>query len=167
MVLLSLKAKEICDYIDKLGIEYEIISHPPAFTIEECRKIEKLIDGKICKNLFLRTTSGNVRYLLMMDGNKKFVTKEISKKLGTSRLSFAGEDDMTNILNTNPGSLSITSLIFDKNKEVLLAIDYDVISQEYICCHPSDNSATLKIKTADITEKFLPYLGVTAKYIEV
>ena len=59
----------------------------------------------------------------MLKGDKKFVTKDISKKLNSSRLSFGSEDAMRQILNTEPGSLSITSLIFDKDKAVMLAID--------------------------------------------
>lgn len=164
---LSTKAAEVCAFLDNIGVTYEIFSHFPAFTIEECERIEKIIGGRICKNLFLRTTSGSTRILLMMNGNKKFVTKEVSKKLGTSRLSFASGEEMEEYLNTSPGSLSITGLIYDKEKRVSLAIDKDVVSEEYICCHPCDNSATLKIKTDDITEKLLPFLGISPIYIEI
>lgn len=167
MEVLSAKAKEVCDCLKNIGIEFEIVTHSPAFSIEECRKTEKIIDGKICKNLFLQTTSGSCRFLLLMDGNKKFVTKDVSKKLGSSRLSFASGEDMERILNTSPGSLSITGLIFDKDKTVQLAIDSAVIKEEFICCHPSDNSATLKIKSTDITEKLLPFLGIKPIIIEI
>ena len=164
---LSLKAAEICSCLKNLGIEFECVTHSPAFTIEECKKVEELIGGKICKNLFLRTTSGSTRFLLMMDGNKKFVTKDISKKLGSSRLSFANGEEMESILNTSPGSLSVTGLIFDNKKSVALAIDKDVAAEEFICCHPCDNCATLKIRTADVLEKFLPFLGVRPIFIEI
>lgn len=164
---LSAKANEVCTFLKELEIEFEYVTHSPAFTIEECIEIEKIIKGKICKNLFLRTSSGNSRFLLMMDGSKKFVTKDISKKLGLSRLSFASGEEMRDILNTQPGSLSITSLMFDSSKTVALAIDKDVASDEYICCHPCDNTATLKIKTKDIIEKLLPPLGIEPIYIEI
>ncbi len=162
---LSKTAAEVCGFLEKHKIDFSIVNHSPAFTIEECKEIEKLIGGEICKNLFLQTTSGKTRYLLLLDGSKKFVTKDVSKKLNSSRLSFADADTMMQTLNTTPGSLSITSLIFDKEKSVMLAIDEDVIKKEYICCHPSDNSATLKIKTKDIIEKFLPALGIVAQII--
>ena len=119
---LSIKAAEICGCLKNLGIEFECITHPPAFTIEECKRVEGLIGGKICKNLFLRTTSGNSRFLLMMDGDKKFVTKDISKKLGSSRLSFVSGEEMQTLVNTLPGSLGIMSLIFDKEKKSALPL---------------------------------------------
>ncbi len=164
---LSKKAAEICAYLKRSDIEFSLVTHTPAFTLEECAEVEKLIDGKICKNLFLQTTSGNAYYILMLDGGKKFVTKDVSKKLGSSRLSFATPEAMQDMLNTSPGSLSVTSLVFDKEKRVALAIDADILKEEYICCHPSDNTATLKIKTSDITKKLLPLLGIEAEIIEI
>lgn len=164
---LSEKALQVCNFLDNVGIKYEAVTHAPAYTLEECRKINEIIDGTICKNLLLKTDSGKVIYLLLIKDGKRFVTKEVSKKLGCSRLSFAPDEYMENLLNTTAGSLSITSLIFDKEKKVSLAIDKDVASEEYICCHPSDNTATLKIKTEDILNVFLPTLGITPEIIEI
>lgn len=161
------KIKTVCGYLEKTEIKYEIFSHDAAFTIAECEKIEEKINGRICKNLLLTTTAGSVYFLLMLSGEKKFVTKDVSKKLGTSRLSFASPEKMRELLNTEPGSLSITSLIFDKDKKVFLAIDSDVLKEEYVCCHPSDNTATLKIKTKDLTEKLLPSLGSDPVIIDI
>lgn len=163
---LSLKASYICDYLRNLGIEFSVISHDAAETLEKCAEIEKTIGGKICKNLFLQTTTGSAHYLLMMSSEKKFVTKEVSKSLGSSRLSFANGEKMEEMLGTSPGSLSIMSLVFDKEKKVLLAIDRDVISDECICCHPCDCTATLKIKTSDITDILIPSLGITPIIID-
>lgn len=164
---LSQKAQLVCSYLENHGVKYSIVTHSPVFTLEECLEINKLIDGVICKNLLLKTDSGKVFYLLMIKDDKRFVTKDVSRKLGCSRLSFASGEYMEELLNTTPGSLSITSLIFDKEKKVSLAIDNDVLQEEYICCHPSDNSATLKIRTEDIINIFLPSLGIDAKTIEI
>lgn len=161
------KIKDVCGYLESVSAEYEIFYHDAAFTIAECEKIEQRIDGKICKNLLLTTTTGSIYYLLMLSGDKKFITKDVSKKLGTSRLSFASPEKMRELLNTEPGSLSVTSLMFDADKKVLLAIDRDVLREEYLCCHPSDNTATLKIKTQDLTEKFLPSLGSDPVIIDI
>lgn len=164
---LSSVASYICDYLKNLGIEFSVISHDAAETLEKCAEIEKIIGGKICKNLFLQTTTGSVHYLLMMSSKKKFVTKEVSKLLDSSRLSFASGEKMEEMLGTSSGSLSITSLVFDKEKKVKLAIDRDVISEEYICCHPCDCTATLKIKTSDVTDILIPSLGVAPIIIDI
>lgn len=161
------KINTVCKHLESLGIAYEIIEHPPVSTIEECKKIEEIINDTICKNLLLRTTNGAVHYLLILRNDKRFVTGEISKKLGSSRLSFASGEEMESMLCTTPGSLSILSLIFNEKKNILLAIDKDVTKNEYFCCHPCDNTATLKIKSADILNVFLPSLGINPIIIEV
>lgn len=160
------KIKTVCSYLDNLGVAYKKIEHPPAATIEECKKIEEIINDTICKNLLLRTTNGSAYYLLILRNDKHFVTSRISKILGSSRLSFTSGEEMENMLNTSPGSLSILSLIFDKEKKIKLAIDRDVIENEYFCCHPCDNSATLKIKSSDILNTFIPSLGTDPIIIE-
>ncbi len=160
------KTKAVCGFLERLAINYEMIEHSPAATIEECKRIEEILDDTICKNLLLRTTNGSVHYLLILRNDKQFVTSRISKLLGSSRLSFASGEEMENLLNTSPGSLSILSLIFDKEKKIKLAIDRDVIENEYFCCHPCDNSATLKIKTSDIEKIFIPSLGISPIIIE-
>ncbi len=165
--MLSSKANYVCEHLKNLRIDFTVISHDAAETLEKCAEIEKIIGGRICKNLFLQTTSGSIHYLLMMDSSKKFVTKEVSKALGSSRLSFASGEKMENMLGTSPGSLSITSLIFDKDKIVSLAIDEDVLKEEYICCHPCDCTATLKIKTSDITDILIPSLGIMPNIIKI
>ena len=164
---LSEKALSVCRFLDENGIKYDIVTHNPVYTLEECQAVNKLIGGRICKNLLLKTDSGKVFYLLMIRDDKRFVTKDVSKKLGCSRLSFASGEYMENLLNTSPGSLSITSLIFDGEKKISLAADSDVIREEYICCHPSDNSATLKIRTEDVLDILIPALGVTPQIIDI
>ena len=160
------KIKTVCDYLDNIDIAYKKIEHSPAATIEECKKIEEILNDTICKNLLLRTTNGSAYYLLILRNDKQFVTSRISKLLGSSRLSFASGEEMTNMLNTTPGSLSILSLIFDDEKKIKLAIDRDVIENEYFCCHPCDNSATLKIKTSDVTDVIIPSLKINPVIIE-
>lgn len=154
-------------FLDSNGIKYEIFGHEAAASIEQCEEIEKIIGGKICKNLLLKTTSGDKIFLLMMSGSKRFITKDVSKKLGSSRLSFADGEMMEALLNTKPGSLSIMSLMFDKDKKVFLAADRDVFREEFICCHPCNNTATLKIRTEEVIEKIIPLLGREISFIDV
>ncbi len=166
-ITLSSKASYICEYLENLKISFSVVTHEAAETLEKCAEIEKTIGGKICKNLFLQTTTGNTYYLLMMASEKKFVTKNVSKTLGSSRLSFASGEKMGEMLGTSPGSLSITSLVFDKEKKVSLAIDKDVLKEEFVCCHPCDCTATLKIKTSDITDILIPSLGISPIIIDI
>ena len=47
-------------------------------------------------------------------------------------------------------------LMNDTENHVQLLIDEDVLKGEYLGCHPCVNTSSLKIRTKDITDIFLP-----------
>ena len=157
----------ICRFLDENGIGYEKYEHEQVSSIEECRKIEKAVGGEICKNLLLRNTPGTAYFLLSMKGEKPFVTKEVSKKLGSSRLSFVSEEEMLRLTDTSHGSLGIMSLLFDEEKKIVFAIDRDLLSNEFFCFHAGINTCTLKIRTDELFSKLLPALGREATIINI
>ena len=143
-------------YLDQLGIRYERVDHAPALTMEDCIAIDQALNVKMCKNLFLCNRQKTEFYLLLMPGDKPFRTKELSAQIGTARLSFADESQMLSLLDIRPGAVSVMGLMNDREGAVQLLIDEDVLNHEYIGCHPCVNTASLKIRTADILERFLP-----------
>ena len=147
------------DFLDSLGIEYFRTDHEPAYNMEICNEIDAVLGVLICKNLFLCNRQKTKFYLLMMPGDKKFKTKELSSQINSARLSFAEPADMLKYLDIEPGAVSIMGLMNDKNHEVQLLIDEDVLKGEYIGCHPCVCTSSLKIRTQDIMEKFLPAAG--------
>jgi Ala-tRNA(Pro) deacylase len=153
--------KEMAVYsiLEELDIPYTRVDHDEVDTIEDCLKIETVLGTEICKNLFLRNGPKTDFYLLLMPGNKKFITKNVSKQIGSSRLSFAEAEYMEKFLNITPGSVSILGLMNDKERKIRLLMDKDIYESEYIGCHPCVNTSSLKIKTTDILHKFLPYTG--------
>ncbi len=146
----------VYDFLDQLGIEYFRTDHEEANNMEACNRIDSVLGTVICKNLFLCNRQKTNFYLLMMPGDKPFKTKDITKQLGCARLSFAGEEEMLKYLDIKPGAVSIMGLMNDKENHIQLVIDKPVVEDEYIGCHPCVSTSSLKIKTADILEKYLP-----------
>ncbi|MCD8090393.1 MAG: prolyl-tRNA synthetase associated domain-containing protein [Clostridiales bacterium] len=153
--------KEIKSYdlLDSLGIDYIRVDHEPTATIEACLEVEKLLETKICKNLFLTTANKSQFYLYFVEGDKKFKTAYVSKQAGCSRLSFAGEEYLSELLNLTPGSVTVLGLMYDSENRVRLLIDEDILKQEYVGMHPCINTSSIRIKTKDLTEKLLPAMG--------
>ncbi|MCR4653967.1 MAG: prolyl-tRNA synthetase associated domain-containing protein [Eubacterium sp.] len=147
------------DLLDSLGIEYVRTDHERTDTMEACNEIDAILGVVICKNLFLCNRQKTAFYLLMMPGGKKFKTKELSAQINSSRLSFATPEDMLKYLDIQPGSVSIMGLMNDKEQAVQLLIDEDVLKDEYLGCHPCVNTSSLKIRTDDVIQKFLPAVG--------
>ena len=150
--------KEIRSYdlLDSLGVEYERIDHEPAMTMEVCEAIDEALGATICKNLFLCNRQQTDFYLLMMPGDKPFKTKDLSAQIGSSRLSFATPEHMEKYLDITPGSVSVLGLMNDKNNNVKLLIDEDILKGEYIGCHPCINTSSIRIKTEDMMNKVIP-----------
>ena len=146
----------IYDELERQGISFERVDHDHADTMEDCRKIEEVLDAKICKNLFLCNRQETQFYLLMMPGDKPFKTKELSAQIHSARLSFAPEEYMEEYLDITPGSVSIMGLMNDTDNQVQLLVDEDVLQGEFLGCHPCINTSSLKLRTKDVFEKFLP-----------
>ena len=147
------------DFLDRLGIRYLRTDHERADNMEACNEIDAVLGVMICKNLFLCNRQKTAFYLLMMPGDKKFKTKELSRQIGSARLSFAEPEDMLKYLDIEPGAVSVMGLMNDREKQVQLLIDEDVLKDEYIGCHPCVCTSSLKMKTADVTGVFLPETG--------
>ncbi|MBR0382535.1 MAG: prolyl-tRNA synthetase associated domain-containing protein [Eubacterium sp.] len=155
------------DFLDGLGISYMRTDHEAADNMEACNEIDAILEVVICKNLFLCNRQKTKFYLLMMPGDKKFKTKELSKQINSARLSFADAQAMLKYLDIEPGAVSIMGLMNDKDHEVQLLIDEDVLKDPWLGCHPCVCTSSLKMKTADVTEKFLPATGHTYQTVHL
>ncbi|WP_394522716.1 prolyl-tRNA synthetase associated domain-containing protein [Lacrimispora sp. JR3] len=144
------------DRLDRLGIHYQRLDHSALPTIESCREVDILLQTEVCKNLFLCNAQRTDFYLLLLPGAKKFRTAVLSKQIGSARLTFAEPEFMEKFLDITPGSVSVMGLMNDKDHRVRLLIDREVLSQEYFACHPCINTSSLKFKTSDLLNKFLP-----------
>lgn len=150
------KEMKTYDLLDSLQIGYQRIDHEAAQTMEACEAIDRVLaDAAICKNLFLCNAQKTKFYLLMLTGEKKFKTKDISKQMGVARLSFAPAECMEQYLNITPGAVSVMGLMNDTGRKVQLLVDEDLLKSEYVGCHPCVNTASLKLKTADVFGPFL------------
>jgi len=155
------------DILDSLGIQYERTDHIAAMTMEDCLEIDRILDVVICKNLFLCNRQKTKFYLLMMPGNKIFKTKDLSHAIGSSRLSFADPADMEKYLDITPGAVSVMGLMNDTDNHVQLLIDRPVAESELLGCHPCVNTSSLRMKTSDVMEIFLPAIHHEAIIVDL
>ena len=153
------REKRVYRFLDSLGISYQRIDHEPADNMEACRAVDEALQATICKNLFLCNRQQTNFYLLMMPDTKNFKTKELSAQIQSARLSFAPSEKMEEYLDIHPGAVSVMGLMNDSEGRVQLLVDEDVLKGEYLGCHPCVNTSSLKLKTRDVFEVFLPAAG--------
>jgi Ala-tRNA(Pro) deacylase len=161
----------VYDFLDKLGVKYKRVDHEPADNMEVCAQIDLAFDrlrGEsfnaasdgaqhpiICKNLFLCNRQQTNFYLLLMPGDKKFLTKDLSSQINSARLSFADDGAMLKYLDVKPGSVSVMGLMNDKDNAVQLLIDEDVMQSQWFGCHPCKNTSSLCLHISDLVNVLL------------
>ncbi len=157
----------VYDFLDGLGISYRRVDHAPAHTMEDCREAEEALGITVCKNLLLANRQGTAHYLLLMPGDKPFRTKTLSAEIGSARLSFDTPENLARLLGTYPGAASILGLIYDREKEVQLLIDRDLLGEEFLGAHPLENTTSLALRLSDILDVFLPAVGHRPMFVSL
>lgn len=158
----------VYNYLDRLEIEYERIDHAPAQTAEVCAEItEALSPATACKNLFLTNSKGDEFFLLVMCADKHFTGRIVAHQIGSTRLSFDSSEKLWEYLGVTSGSVSLLSLINDKNCRVQLLVDEDVYNSPLIRCHPCVNTSSLRLGRDEAFFKFVPATGHALRTVKV
>ena len=157
----------VYESLARLEIPFTRVDHEAAFTMEDCAAISAALEVHICKNLLLTPRNRSAFYLLCLPAEKPFSTKDFSKLIGSSRLSFATEEDLVALLGCHAGSASVLGLMNDTEHRVTLALDRAVAEDEWFGCHPCKNTSSLRLKTRDVLEKFLPATGHEAVIVDL
>lgn len=141
------------------SVEFERVDNDSISTMEECAEVGEVLGTEICKSILACTRNKSEYYLIIMPGDKRFVSKFASKAIGASRLSFASAEDMEDLLGTTPGNASPMAAVNDADARVKIVIDKELAEDEYIACNVGVNTSHIKIATADLIEKILPSMG--------
>jgi Ala-tRNA(Pro) deacylase len=155
------------DLIETLGISYDRVSGEPADTMEKCAAVSAVLGMPVCKNLFLCNRQKTQFYLLLTAPDKPFHTKDLSHQIGSARLSFAPEEKLWELLHCTPGSATVLGLMNDSGHQVRLLMDREIYEAADISCHPCICTSTLRMKTSDILQKFLPYTGHSVTVVDL
>ena len=146
--------------IRALGIPHEYHEHAAAHTMADCLALPYAAeDVTFCKNLLLCNTPRTAFFLYVTVPDKPFRTGDVSKRLGSSRLSFAPGECLQDMLHLESGSLSPLGLWFDEEQRIRLAFDKDVQREGRIAFHPCDNTATVLFDQQVFWQQVVPALG--------
>ena len=152
--------------IRALNIPHEYHEHAAAHTMADCLALPYAAeDVTFCKNLLLCNTPKTAFYLYVTVPEKPFRTGDVSKRLGSSRLSFAPPACLPEMLHLQSGSLSPLGLWFDTENRIRLAFDKDVQRPGRIAFHPCDNTATVLFEQRVFWEEVVPALGHEVVFI--
>ena len=157
------RSAEILAHLDREGIPYTLHHHEPKWTIEDCLGTLglDLSQATVPKNCFLCNRQQTAFYLLLLSPQRPFRTAVASKLLGVSRLSFAPEEKLPQLLGLDRGAVSPLALMFDRDQQVSLVVDDALLASGRLWFHPGINTQSVEMATRDFLERFLPGIGRT------
>lgn len=151
--------------LEKLRVSYERVDTDEAITMEDCVQIDKKLDMKMVKTLFLCNRQQTAFYLFITVGEKVFRSKDFSTALGVSRVSFAPSELMEQMLGTKIGAATVFSSLLESARDVRIVFDRAVTSEEWYGCSDGTTTGYMKIRTEDILHRVLPFAKRTYEEI--
>lgn len=134
------------ELLDRYQVSFDRLDHPP---ISSVRDVDVVLPGQQVKNLFLKDKKGRRYYLYILPDEKQANLKALAAFLGESRLSFASDERVEELLHVLPGTITPFGLYFDRDHLVELIVDSSVDSHLTVGFHPFVNSTTLNIAYSD------------------
>lgn len=157
--------EKIYETFSRLDIHFQRVDTDPGITMEDCLNIDKALDAKTVKTIFLCNRQQTVFYIYVTRADKPFVTKDFGRALDIPRVSFAPAEKLMEIAGTEHGATTALCACLDSARDVTFVLDNDVLANEYYCCTDGTATCFVKFRTADLLEKFFPACGQEPKII--
>ena len=136
-------------------IPFERVDTDPGITMEDCQNIDAQIGVRIVKTIFLCNRQQTEFYLYVTTDDKPFVTREFCGALGIPRVSFASAELLWEKTGVLVGATTILSAVLPQAAGVHLVMDRGIAESEWFACTDGTATCFVKIKTADLLEKYL------------
>lgn len=135
--------------LESWGIKVTTVDHEPLFTVEQSTQVHREVSGSHTKNLFLKDKKGAL-FLVTAEHGTQVNLKNLHKKLGCGRLSFANAELMQTHLGVTPGSVTALAVINDTEGRVAFILDQNLVRADVINAHPLVNTATTSLAREDL-----------------
>ncbi|MBR5075643.1 MAG: prolyl-tRNA synthetase associated domain-containing protein [Bacteroidales bacterium] len=142
-----------------LDIPFGRVDTDPGLTMEDCQHIDAKIGVRIVKTVFLCNRQLTEFYLYVTTDDKPFVTREFCGALGIPRVSFAPAEKLWELTGVLVGATTVLSAVLPQAAGVHLVMDRSVAEGEWFACTDGTATCFVKIRTADLLEKYLPATG--------
>ncbi len=157
--------EETYAFLKENNIEFEAVEHKAVFNMDELGTIELPHPEWEAKNLFVRDDKKRNYYLITVKGDKRVDLKDFRQKHELRHLSFASADDLLEIMELTPGSVTPLGLLNDSECKVKFYLDAE-FEGGMIGVHPNDNTATVYMKADDVLRLIIEH-GNEAEMTEI
>ena len=135
--------------LDELGIVHETKHHPPVYTVEQAKALRGEIAGAHIKNLFLRDKKKRMWLVVALE-HRPIDLKRLAAVLAARGLSFGSAERLMTYLGVTPGSVTPFGIVNDRDGQVAVVLDREVLAYPFVNCHPLVNSMTTTVTPKDL-----------------
>ena len=157
---------KVANKLQELGITFDVVEHPPAFTTEQADSYIEGMEGVRTKSMFLTNRKKTQYYLLIMDDKKRLDMDDFKVQVGADRIRMASLDSLAEKMNLPAGTVSPFGLLNNEEKDIQVYFDKEIINEERMSFHPNTNEKTIFVSTTDLF-KFLKVLGYSYQVLEL
>ena len=158
--------QQVANKLQELGIPFDVVEHPPAFTTEQADRYIEGMEGVRTKTMFLTNKKKTQYYLLIMDDKKRLDMDLFKELVSANRIRMASLDSLAEKMNLPAGTVSPFGLLNNEEKDIQVYFDKEIINEERMSFHPNTNEKTIFVSTRDLF-KFLQDLGYSYQVLEL
>ena len=158
--------QQVANKLQELGITFDVVEHPPAFTTEQADSYIEGMEGVRTKTMFLTNKKKTQYYLLIMDDKKRLDMNDFKIQVGADRIRMASLNSLAEKMNLPAGTVSPFGLLNNEERGIQVYFDKDIVSKDIMTFHPNTNEKTIFISTTDLF-KFLQDLGYSYQVLEL
>ena len=158
--------QQVANKLQELGITFDVVEHPPAFTTEQADSYIEGMEGVRTKSMFLTNKKKTQYYLLIMDDKKRLDMDDLKVQVGADRIRMASLESLAEKMNLPAGTVSPFGLLNNEEKDIQVYFDKEIINEERMTFHPNTNEKTIFISTQDLF-KFLQDLGYSYQVLDL
>ena len=158
--------QQVANKLQELGITFDVVEHPPAFTTEQADAFLEGIEGVRTKSMFLTNKKKTQYYLLIMDDQKSLDMDLFKDLVSANRIRMASADSLFEKMELPPGTVSPFGLLNNPERDIQVYFDKDIVTEDIMTFHPNTNEKTIFVATQDLF-KFLAHLGYDYQILEL
>ena len=158
--------QKVADRLNELGITFQIVEHEPALTTEQADRFIEGIEGVRTKTMFLTNKKKRNFYLVIMDDAKRLDMDVFKEIVEEKQIKMASAETLNDKMMLPPGVVSPFGLLNNKDKDIHVYFDQEIVSKERMSFHPNTNEKTIFVNTEDLFT-FLKAIGYEAHVINL
>jgi 8-oxo-dGTP diphosphatase len=135
--------------LQSLGIAFDMVEHPPVFTVEQAKRHRASDGGLHTKNLFVRNKKGR-QWLITLEEDRAVDLKKLAAKLDAGHLSFGSPQRLRTALGVEAGSVTPLAIMKDEGGAVTMVLDAELAGDQTVHCHPLTNDRTIAMKGTEL-----------------